>query len=236
MKLRDAGEYLLSAIFPERCIFCNAVIEPLQRACRTCRESIHVIKPPTCSYCGCSLEECHCQKHRHYYDEVIAPFYYKDAVRQGVLRLKIWDDPHALAYFSTQMCAALHRQYPDELPFDVVCYMPMTKTARYQRGYNQSRLLASEIAKTLQIPLCHSLIKLYDTVSQKGLKMWQRRGNMLGVFDVCEPVGGLHVLLVDDVLTTGASADECAKMLKIYGAETVTVATVSVVSFSDDNE
>ena len=220
--------YVLSCFFfPERCIFCNKTIEPLQLSCSECRTAISKVKPPLCPFCGSHKEDCKCQKKRHAYDRVIAPFYYEGAVREGVLRLKKWDDPQAVSFFALQMAAAVRRELPD-LPFDAVCFTPMIQKDLRKREYNQSELVAKKMAQVLQLPFCDALEKTYETKPQKGLDRAARSGNVLGVFDVKEPFSAHSVLLVDDVVTTGATAHECAKMLKLYGAETVTVSTIAI--------
>ncbi len=221
------AEYILCIFFPARCIFCNEVIEPLQLCCDGCRGEISTIRPPVCPLCGCHEEDCECSGHHHAYDAVLAPFYYEKAVRHGILRLKKWDDPKAIAFFAAKMAAVLRREYP-ELPFDGIGYIPMTKRKMRQREYNQSRLLAKELAKAVKLPLSHALIKRYETKPQKGLGHAQRSGNVLGAFDVIETLPGERMLLVDDVITTGATAGECAKMLKLLGAKTVTVIGIAV--------
>lgn len=225
------GKHILNSIlcffFPERCIFCNAVIEPHRLCCDKCAKTVHPISPPLCPHCGCSKVVCDCGKHRHHYQRVIAPFYYEEAVRGGILRLKRWDDPKAIDYFSKHMAAALRRECP-ELPFDGICYMPMTKEDRFERQYNQSQLLAKAVGKAVNLPVKDVLVKRYQTTPQKRLKLWQRKGNVLGAFDVVGSVKEESILLIDDLLTSGASLDECAKMLLIYGARSVTVLTAAV--------
>lgn len=220
---------LLCVLFPERCIFCNEVIEPLQLCCEHCRQSISTVRPPICPFCGAAKKECSCGKNRHAYDRVMAPFYYEEAVRRGLLRLKRWDDPQAIDFFASQMAAVVRRECP-ELAFDGVCYIPMTKRDRRRREYNQSELLARELAKKLELPLLYSLVKIYETKPQKGLNRAQRSGNVLGAFDVKESLAGKKFLLVDDVVTTGATAHECAKMLKLYGADIVMMAAVAITA------
>lgn len=218
---------VLCFFFPERCIFCNKVIEPFQLCCDSCREGMKTVRPPICSLCGANKKECTCGKKKHAYDDVIAPFYYDEAVRKGVLRLKKHDDPLAIAFFASKMVAAVKREYP-EPKFDGICYAPMTKKDRRKREYNQSELLAREMAKLLQIPLSHTLVKIYETKPQKRLNYVERSGNVLGAFDVVGVLPGKTLLLVDDVVTTGTTANECAKMLKLYGADHVTIATIAV--------
>lgn len=223
-RIRNA---ILCIFFPERCIFCNEVIEPFSLCCVDCRGEIVTIHPPCCRYCGQSKEDCDCHQHKHHYDHVAAPFYYEKAVKAGILRLKRYDDPHAIRFFAKQMTAVIRREYADKT-IDGICFVPMTPQDERAREYNQGRLLAKAVAKELDKPLYPVLKKIYGTKSQKKLARAERSGNVLGVFEVTETVEGRTLLLVDDVVTTGATADECAKMLKLAGAESVLVAAVAV--------
>ena len=235
MGIQQWYEQLLCFFFPKRCIFCNEVVEPQRLCCDSCAQTVHLVAPPLCPYCGCHKKDCKCKKHRHYYDRAVAPFYYKDAVRSGILRLKKWDDPYAVRYFASNMTAALRREFP-QLPFDAVCHIPMTKRDKRTRQYNQGELLAREISKSTGIPRWDALVKIYETTPQKRLKRWQRKGNVLGVFDVVRPVKDARILLVDDLLTSGSSLDECAKMLLICGAKSVTALTAAVTPPEEDKE
>ena len=220
-------ERLLCFIFPARCIFCNCVIPPLELCCDTCRDHVSLIHAPICIHCGCHVEDCTCGKHRRHYEAVLAPFYYKEAVRQGVLRLKRWDDPRAIRFFAAQMAAVIRRELLEER-IDVITYVPMSKQALRRRGYNQSRLLAEELSKQLQLPARELLIKVFETTPQKQLKSVERTGNVLGVFDADVLAQGRTVLLVDDLMTTGATLNECSKMLKLAGATAVIAVTAAV--------
>lgn len=219
----------IAVLFPERCIFCNTVIPSLTLCCDACREDILLIKPPLCRLCGMAKADCECRKRRHKYDRVVAPFYSDGAVYQGILRLKRIDDPQAIAYFADQTATVIRREFAEESP-SVVTAVPMLKSERYDRGYNQSELLAKAVADRLGLPYCAVLEKQYATKPQKSLSAWQRSGNVLGVYDVTDTaaVADKCVLLIDDVLTTGATTDECAKMLKLYGASRVLCATVAI--------
>lgn len=220
----------LALVYPDRCIFCGKVVRPLSLCCDRCRQTIRVIKPPLCRYCGKSKKECDCKHHRHAYERVVAPFYSDDgAVHRGLLRLKRCDDPHAIDYYADQMLAVFRREFGESAPH-VVTFVPVTKETKADRGYNQGQLLAEAFAKRLSVPCLPLLTKLYDTRPQKGLLAWQRSGNVLGVFDVTarEAVAGKTIVLVDDVLTTGATLDECCKMLKLYGAFRVFCVTVAI--------
>lgn len=226
-RMGEFWERLICVFLPDRCIFCNTVIEPLTLCCDECRDELHTVRPPVCAYCGRSRTDCVCKQHRHSYEAVVAPFYYSGAARQGVRRLKRWDDPKAIRFFASQMAAVVRREFPD-LDFDGVCGVPMTDKDVRRRGYNQSELLAKTVAEILGLPLCPVLVKRYQTVPQKALKRTERSGNVLGVFDVTELLPGRRMLLVDDLVTTGSTVGECAKMLKLAGAKTVTVVAIAV--------
>ncbi len=209
-------------LFPERCIFCNRVIPSLTLSCEDCKADLSLIFPPLCSFCGAAKADCVCEHHRHRFDRVVAPFYSEGAVHNGLVRLKQFDDPYAIGFFADQMVAVCRREYGNET-VSVVTSVPMTASKRYERGYNQSERLAQAVAERLALPYATLLTKLYETRAQKSMHAWERAGNVLGVFDVPnrEMVCGKTVLLVDDLVTTAATADECAKMLKLYGAQRV---------------
>jgi ComF family protein len=123
----------------------------------------------------------------------------------------------------------LVRAVPRAQRFDLVVPMPLHWMRQWRRGFNQAGLLAHKLAGHLKIPAVPALKRVKATVPQAGLTMAQRRDNVAGAFQLCrrESVSGRHVLLVDDVLTTGATLNACAGVLKRGGARRVTVLTVA---------
>lgn len=221
---------------PERCVFCGTVLLPEQVMCKTCRRFLSLVRPPTCPFCGQSKSDCHCPKHRRHFDAQVAPFYHSGPARIGVLRLKRFHDAAAVSYFTQQMAAVAAREYKVE-DIDAVTFVPMTKREQSVRGYNQGEVLATALGKRLHLPIADVLEKIYETPSQKELPAIQRSGNMLGAFDVKVPfLKGKTFLLVDDVMTTGSTADECAKMLKIYGAKRVLCVTLATRRLENEEE
>ena len=107
--------------------------------------------------------------------------------------------------------------------------MPLHWKKRWSRGYNQSELLAKEIARVWGVPVKGVVRRVKDTAPQAGLSNSKRRLNVRGAFRLRDGanVKGLRVLLVDDVLTTGATASACAGVLKRAGAKRVAVAAVA---------
>ena len=120
--------------------------------------------------------------------------------------------------------AFLARALPREAEFDAIVPMPLHWLRRWRRGFNQSELLAQEIARRWNVPVVKAVHRKKATVPQAGLTSAQRRKNVSGAFEVPKgkPLAGQRVLLIDDVLTTGATASACARALKRAGASRVT--------------
>lgn len=115
--------------------------------------------------------------------------------------------------------------------FDAVVPMPLHWWRRWRRGFNQSELLAREVARRCGLEVTPAVRRVRATATQAGLSNSRRRKNVAGAFEVRRPdaVRGLRVALVDDVLTTGATANACAAALKRAGARRVTVLTLARV-------
>jgi ComF family protein len=127
----------------------------------------------------------------------------------------------------------LARALPREQNFDVIVPMPLHWRKRWQRGFNQSELLAREIGRRTHVPLRHALRRIKNTPSQAGLTSAKRRRNVSGAFQASRRaknrgwLDGRSVLLIDDVMTTGATAASCARALKRAGARHVTLLTLA---------
>jgi ComF family protein len=115
----------------------------------------------------------------------------------------------------------------DELP-DCLLPVPLHSSRLRQRGFNQSIEIARVIAKRLQIPIVHdAVIRRRSTESQTGLTAKQRQKNIRGAFDVVGDLAGKHVLIIDDVVTTGSTVNELAKVLKRKGVKRVGVLSIA---------
>jgi ComF family protein len=123
----------------------------------------------------------------------------------------------------------LSRALPRERKFDVIVPLPLHWSKRLERGFNQSELLATVLSRRTGIPVVQGLRRRRKTAPQAGLTRAQRRSNVAGAFEARdrERINGRHVLLIDDVLTTGATASVCAAVLKRAGAKRVSVLTLA---------
>lgn len=131
--------------------------------------------------------------------------------------------------------ALLADALPRDRQFDLVTAVPLHWRRRWQRGYNQAELLGKAIARARGIPVVRVLRRGSATRAQAGLSNAQRRENVAGAFRARRRVAGLRILLVDDVMTTGATAGACARALKKAGAKSVSLAALARVDrrFSD---
>lgn len=225
---------LMRAFFPRRCIYCSRVIPPEMTACRECAKTLPRMELPVCYRCGRTKKLCICKGHRRHFDRCVAAMRYEDGVSVAVNVLKKTRNADYVETMAEEM-VAVARERIDASAFDVVTFVPMRKGEYRRRGYNQSELLARETASILGVPCRELLVKRYDTRPQKSLKANERPGNVLGVYDALEDLTEQRVLLIDDVITTGSTLHECAKMLKLRGAVSVT-ALVFAAAIPKENE
>lgn len=203
---------MITLLYPRHCACCRVLIPPSRLICDHCLAAL----PRT-------VESSFFQDfrgRRYEFDTCAAPFYYEGVVRSGLHQLKFGQHRQSTDFFAVEMADTVGRQF--DLVFDRVVCVPLSRRAHKARGFNQSELLASGLARRLDIPFDRRLlVKLYDITQQHGLKGSQRWGNVFGAFETTRPLGGQCVLLVDDVCTTGATLNECAKMLRLAGAKSV---------------
>lgn len=219
-------ERLLGALFPPRCVVCR---EPMPRdrlICPRCETYVNHPAPPRgrCWVCFLPKGQCVCGKKRHY-EAVAAPFLSDTPAKASVYAMKFRQQLDLIRPLGFFMKQALDERELTERA-DLITCIPMGRKARRERGYNQAEELAKEVAKLTGLPFVPLLEKVQETPPQHGLpSRLSRSGNLLGVYEPVKeniPVfQGKTVLLVDDICTTGATFNEAAKTLLIFGAESV---------------
>jgi len=152
---------------------------------------------------------------------------YEDTLRQLIHLFKYGRIKPLARTLAAHLASAL----PRDQKFDVVVPMPLHWRRRWQRGFNQSELLARLSARRCGIPMVNAVRRTRATAAQAGLSNARRRENVAGAFRVRKPqaVEGRRVLLIDDVMTTGATASACALALKRGGASSVTLLALARV-------
>ncbi|HEV7987983.1 MAG TPA: ComF family protein [Candidatus Binataceae bacterium] len=241
--------YLLNFLYPPRCAACDAAlpIDATRRVCASCLAAVEPPRPPLCLLCGAPLnsdagdERCdHCRAAPPAFDSARAITRYRSgAYGTGT------DGSSAVAallrrhkYGLDQSLGRALAEYLDAGPaleagtYDVVIPVPLHRTRLRWRGFNQAALLGVALARRLNCPLdVATLARVHSTPSQTARDRAERRRNVRDAFAVRRPlrVAGQRVLLVDDVMTTGATADECARMLRAAGARRIDVLTLARV-------
>lgn len=207
MKILDLITHLL---YPWKCVFCESVLKDTD-ICRECEEKL----PYTV---GDSAE----QKFP-FIDKCVSPLYYKDKVRASVHQYKFGGCSAYSRRYAALMSDCVENNL-DCRSIDVISWIPLSKKRLRQRGYDQARLLAEEIAAKTGLP-CRRLLQKVKNNSAQSLTRdaKQRRENVAGVYalDDGADVSGLRILLVDDVVTTGATMSEAARILRKAGAKSV---------------
>lgn len=216
---RALRQALLDLFFPPRCVACRRIGGWF---CAACQHTIEKILPPVCNRCGRPLlhRACpYCEKLPLQIDGTRATAFFEGALRHAIHILKYNHRPE-LAQPLGEMLSAYLSAYP--LPVDVLIPVPLHAERERARGYNQSVLLAQVLGERNRLPVWHAaLTRTRHTRPQVELDAADRRENVREAFAAEPRVAGKHVLLIDDVCTTGATMDACGSALLKCGAKSV---------------
>ena len=214
---------VLNALVPERCPVC--AVRANRGFCADCRQLLPWIMTG-CEICGAELPEVgvcgDCQARRPHYDHAVIPFKYRAPVAEQIQTLKYHRQLRHADTLGAMICG---RVWKESCPMpDVLIPVPLHPRRLRQRGFNQALEIARRIGGELGVEVRHSsLARIKNTVSQTGLGERQRRRNVKGAFHAAAAIRHAHVALVDDVVTSGSTADAAARALKRAGVETVSV-------------
>ena len=208
-------DLLLRLIFPPKCVLCRRLLNRQETDfCHSCR--IHSPIAPVS------------HKKLPYLDRWTAVWYYEGDVRNSILRFKFRNArSYAQAYGRILAMTLTKEELTD---FEILSWIPVSPLRRFFRGYDQCELLAQAVAKELNVCPQPLLKKVRHNRPQSNIHDdAARRANVLGVYRVIDEnlVADRNILLLDDVITTGATAGECARMLRLAGAKSVNCAAVA---------
>ena len=240
--VRRVAAWLASAvdlIYPRHCALCaRPVADPHNVGfCRACQRALGQWDVPTCLRCGGRVgpysntaQGCvRCRRHKLRLTRVYSLGPYEDQLREAVLGAKHPPGGAIAAALGRLLAERLARQ-DDRARWDLVVPVPHHWFAKLWTRYNHAAVLADHVAECLQIRLSErTLVQLRKVAPQVSLRASQRFKNVRDAF-LARPgrrLSGAHVLLVDDVMTTGATANECAHELLAAGAANVSVAVVA---------
>lgn len=234
--LKALTDPLLSIIYPRECRVCSGHVTSLDdgAACGNCWTTTKLFtgKEMLCEKCGAFFADeaaaipvfCHkCEE--HFYDKAIAAGIYEKALSASIVELKSTPNlsPHTRAIISD-----IGHRLPD---VDLIIPIPLSKLRQIERGYNQAELIAKCIADLTgtAIDIASLTRRSHTPIHRMGMDQKARELTVEKAFEVVRPklISGKRILLVDDVLTSGATASACAKALKKKGSAEVYVFTLA---------
>lgn len=207
-------ERILNLLFPPKCPFCGHILD----------------EPGICADCRRNLPWTQGEEQErtlHGNVRCASPLFYEDHARNGILRLKFQGASGAAGCLGELIAACAAEHFSSE--FDAVTWVPVSKRRLRQRGYDQARLLAEGACRCWGVKPKSLLRKVTDNHAQSGMQEASaRRANVLGVYQAdAGLVVGQRLLLVDDVVTTGSTLEECVRTLKDAGAADVVCVTLA---------
>ncbi len=245
VRLRALGRWGLDLLLPAQCLACRALVGEPGRLCSGCFAEAHLLAAPLCRVCGLPLAgltgisgkpeldlACgRCLSDPPDYERARAVFAFGDVAKRLVHDLKYHDRMEGRASFGEWLARAGAEFLPNAT---LIVPVPLHYFRLVRRRYNQAAVLARAVSEIAGVPCAPLALKrARDTKSQTGLSAEERARNVKGAFTVRKGFAGrlkdAHIVLVDDVLTTGATAEACARVLKKAGAREVSVLTLARV-------
>lgn len=193
------------------------IIYPIEEKCMVCDEDGFIGICPSCkSRINKAKNE----------GSILSYGFYGGILKSLILKFK-YESNYNVGYLLANFLIEIIRE--SEIDIDIICYIPMIRKDERKRGFNQCKLIANEIGYNLNIPVSNCIKKVKHTKEQKKLTKEERIKNLIGAFEVTsnEDIKNKRVLLIDDVMTTGATIGECTKILKKSGVKEIIVLTIA---------
>lgn len=249
--MRKLIEIIIRLLFPPKCIFCSTVldIQAEIEICDKCHKSLGYIGNKLYlinKFSYKDLDPC------KYFNRVFCVFEYSGYVKEAIVRYKYFGKAHYYKTFARLLAEILLNkkiiniiQHASNEPnselnykheFDMIISVPLHKTRQRKRGYNQAYLISKELSRIMQLPEESDLLtRIKNTSSQSLLHRDERSSNVTNAFKVIDvnKVKGKKILLIDDVLTSGSTVNECSRVLKEAGAVRVDIAVIAVAFVFD---
>lgn len=206
---------ILNLLFPPKCVLCGKILEQNEK--------------DLCTACWVDAPECPVSRTKlPFIQSWAAVWYYEENARESLLRYKFRNHRGYAQTYGRLLARKLRQEYPED--FDILTWVPISPLRKLHRGFDQVELLAKVLGNELDMMPVKLLKKIRHNRPQSGITgQAHRRANVLGVYKVMntEQLPNQRILLLDDIITTGATAGECARMLLTAGAKEVTVGAVA---------
>ncbi len=213
--------WFLDLLYPPRCTICRKLLREKETDfCAECRTKLSILEAPI--------------KRGEFFTQCYAVTAYSGDVAASLKRYKFQGMQQYAGAYGRLIAMQLLRM---QAAFDILTWVPVSKKRRRKRGFDQSELLARTVANELGVSCVRTLEKVRDNPAQSLLEgAEQRRANVMNAYRSIEPehFANRHVLLIDDIMTTGATLSECSRILLTAGAASVLCATVAVTQLSNN--
>ena len=227
----------MSLIYPPICTICSASVGSHDYLCSDCEAKLSRIAAPFCSKCSEPFDgaittpfSCaNCAHRKLYFDTAVSAYRSRGIVRQVILNFKYGRQIYLRHLMGHWLIAALDDLRIRDRKFDAIIPVPLHPAKQRERGFNQAALLAGLVAVHLGVRVSPALERVRFTTTQTAFDRAERMQNLRHAFRLRRnaDVRRLDVLLIDDVLTTGSTLSECARILKENGARAVYAATAA---------
>jgi ComF family protein len=241
MKIADAlrltGEAFLNALYPPHCAKCLAETPSGVHLCVKCAAEAPRILAPFCHRCSQPFDGAidgtftcaQCGDRKLHFECAVAPYRSRGVVREFIHRFKYDRHFYLRRPLADWLAEALVDDRITSQPFDALVPVPLHSARYRERDFNQAEVLAKLLAKRAGKPVWRALKRIRYTTTQTRLDRQERMENLRNAFRVrhASLVHSRHLILVDDVFTTGSTVEECARVLRLAGAASVRVVTVA---------
>lgn len=228
MSMKDL---VLNLLFPRniKCIQCNDEIDldQLYSLCERCFKQTNFLKGNVCQYCGRLVKTgdicLECEKNRYYFTRGFSVIDYNEISKKLLFKLKNYKKTYIAYYYAQIIYDKLRVE--EIIDYDCITYVPSSRVKYNERGFNPAERIAKHLSKYTGLPYKKLLHKNKETLAMKNLNRMQRKLTVKNTFDLVEKdLAFKKILLIDDVFTTGATLNECSKVLyENYLCEIITV-------------
>ena len=207
---------VLDLLFPPKCVFCRSLVGKCGSPCNNCKKlpfTTDIVKG-------------------EYFDICVSPLRFEGEVRESIHRFK-FNGAQQYADTYGRILARRIFEISDNLKYDIISWPPLSRVRLRERGYDQAMLLAQAVAREFDESVTQTLVKTKNAPAQSGISgIDARASNISGAYEAFNPdlFAGKCVLLVDDVVTTGSTLDECAKVLLTAGAAKIVAAAFAIAA------
>ena len=223
-------DVFLDALYPRRCFVCDEIIAPEFFFCTNCNNKIKLETAKRCKGCSNRADKCECNNFIYVFDGIISPYFNMGLPKTVYYKYKFEGRRYAARFFAEQMHESLKEHFPD-ITFDFLTRVPKSRGAEF----DHTEYLAAELANIMNIPYKEVIIPTdKNRVKQQTLSLEDRFNNVDDAYKIIGNVQNKTVLLLDDIKTTGATLNECARRLKMAGANKVYC--ITVLAGSRENE